>query len=76
MKYLFITSFVVILAAFVSGACSPTGTQTATSAVVTKEGNAKIANPASQYCIEQGGTIVIQQRGDGGEYGVCIFEEN
>ena len=76
MKYLFITSFVVILAAFVSGACSPTGTQTAASAVDTKEGDSKIANPASQYCIEQGGTIVIQQRGDGGENGVCIFEEN
>ena len=76
MKYINITSIVVILAAFVTGACSPAGTQTATSAVVTKEGDAEIANPASQHCIDQGGTMVIQQRGDGGEYGVCIFEEN
>ena len=52
MKYLNITSIVVILAAFVTGACSPTGTQTATFAVVTKEKGAKIANPASQYCID------------------------
>ena len=75
MQYLYKTSIVVVLAAFVTGACSPAGTQTATSAVVTKKGDAEIANPASQYCIDQGGTMVIQ-RGDGGEYGVCIFEEN
>ena len=76
MKYLNITFIVVILAAFVIGACSPTGTQTATSAVVTEDRGAEIANPASRYCIDQGGTIMIQQRGDRGEYGVCIFEEN
>jgi len=34
--------------------------------VVAKEGDAEIANPASQYCIDQGGTMVIQ-RGDGHE---------
>ena len=55
MQYLYITSIVVVLAAFVTGACSPAGTQTATSAVVTNKGDAEIANPASQYCIDQGG---------------------
>lgn len=35
-----------------------------------------IANPASEYCIEQGGMVVVQQRDDGGEYGVCTFEDN
>ena len=34
-----------------------------------------IANPASVYCIDHGGTLSIQKRGDGGEYGICIFEE-
>lgn len=34
------------------------------------------ANPASQNCIEKGGTLKIQKRGDGGEYGVCFFEDN
>ena len=34
-----------------------------------------IANPASENCIRQGGTLSIQKRGDGGEYGVCVFSE-
>lgn len=36
----------------------------------------QIANPASENCAGQGGTLVIQKRGDGGEYGVCTFEGN
>ncbi len=35
-----------------------------------------IANPASENCLKQGGTVVVQQRDDGGGYGVCIFEDN
>src|SRR5512136_851484 len=34
------------------------------------------ANPASENCIKQGGTVSIQTRGDGGQYGVCMFEDN
>jgi hypothetical protein len=34
-----------------------------------------IANPASVYCIDHGGTLSIQKRQDGGEYGICIFGE-
>lgn len=37
---------------------------------------AQIANPASQNCIEQGGTLAIEERGDGGQFGVCTFEDN
>lgn len=37
---------------------------------------AAIANPASQNCVKQGGALAIQKRGDGGEYGVCMFEDN
>jgi ABC-type amino acid transport substrate-binding protein/putative hemolysin len=33
-------------------------------------------NPASQNCVQQGGQVVMQKRGDGGEYGVCMFEDN
>jgi len=36
----------------------------------------RIANPASENCVKQGGTLVIKKRGDGGEYGVCMFEDN
>jgi putative hemolysin len=35
-----------------------------------------LANPASVNCAKQGGNLVIQKRGDGGEYGLCYFEEN
>ena len=40
------------------------------------DGKTGIANPASVNCINKGGTLSIQKRGDGGEYGVCIFEDN
>jgi len=35
-----------------------------------------IANPASVNCINKGGSLSIQKRGDGGEYGICIFKDN
>lgn len=35
-----------------------------------------IANPASVNCTKVGGNLVIEKRGDGGEYGLCYFEEN
>ena len=38
--------------------------------------HASLANPASVNCGKQGGTLVIQKRGDGGEYGLCNFEDN
>jgi len=37
---------------------------------------AQIANPASANCLKLGGNLVIQKRGDGGEYGLCYFEDN
>ena len=35
-----------------------------------------IANPASQNCLEQGGTLSFEELGDGGQFGVCYFEDN
>ncbi len=35
-----------------------------------------ISNPASEYCIKVGGTLEMETRGDGGEYGVCNFEDD
>ncbi len=35
-----------------------------------------IANPASVNCTKQGGTLSIQTNGTGGQYGVCLFEDN
>lgn len=35
-----------------------------------------LANPASVYCGEQGGTSVIKKLPNGGEYGLCEFEDD
>lgn len=37
---------------------------------------AQLANPASQNCVKQGGTLAIERRPDGGQYGVCVFTDN
>lgn len=42
----------------------------------TKAPIAQMGNPASINCAKVGGNLVIQKRGDGGEYGLCYFEEN
>jgi putative hemolysin len=36
----------------------------------------QLANPASQNCAAKGGTLRIESRPDGGQYGVCIFVDN
>ena len=36
----------------------------------------QLANPASQNCIDQGGTLSFEERGDNGQFGVCTFEDN
>jgi putative hemolysin len=36
-------------------------------------GRTGLANPASIYCGQQGGTTVIQTNGSGGQYGLCDF---
>ncbi len=63
----------ICIAAVLAGCASPTTPQP-TSAQPAPGG--QIANPASQYCIDEGGTLSFQTRGDGGEYGVCSFEDN
>ena len=35
-----------------------------------------MANPASENCVKQGGTVSIVERGDGGQYGICTFADN
>lgn len=37
---------------------------------------AQLANPASQHCAALGGTLNIERRPDGGQYGVCVFTDN
>ncbi len=38
-------------------------------------GGVGLANPASAYCIELGGTSEIRTADDGSEYGVCVFPD-
>ncbi len=35
-----------------------------------------LANPASDNCIATGGEVKIETTGSGGQYGVCLFEDN
>jgi hypothetical protein len=37
---------------------------------------AQLANPASENCVAEGGRLMIETAGDGGRYGVCLFEDN
>jgi len=36
----------------------------------------QLANPASVRCIEQGGTLRMDRRPDGGQFGVCVFADD
>ena len=35
-----------------------------------------LANPASQNCVEKGGTVSIETNGSGAQFGVCTFADN
>lgn len=37
---------------------------------------AQIVNPASENCTTVGGNLMMQTRGDGGQYGLCQFDDN
>jgi inhibitor of cysteine peptidase len=36
---------------------------------------ARLSNPASLYCEENGGTLEIREDGSGGQVGYCEFED-
>jgi putative hemolysin len=67
-----IVSLALVVGFFI-GACSAPAPQ---STPTQPQPTAAIANPASENCVKQGGTLSIQKRGDGSEYGVCVFEDN
>lgn len=70
--YLILATVIVVTLSACSAATTtePEATQT------TAESTAQIANPASENCITQGGTLTIEERGDLGQIGVCFFEDN
>lgn len=65
-RYLFPILFLILAAAV--AACAE-GTETPTP-------NAQQPNPASVYCEEQGGRLQIETGPSGGQYGVCLFDDN
>jgi len=67
----------ILLAAWMLSACSKEPTPLVTpipSSVPASE--AGLANPASVNCDEKGGQLEIRDRGELGQYGVCVFEDN
>ena len=56
--------------AYYRGECKPGDLDVAPAPSATPAG---IANPASTYCVEKGGTSQIRTAEDGSQYGVCTF---
>lgn len=73
MKTKTITLIILTGLALLAVACSPTEEAITPTEVIQPVG---LPNPASQNCLDQGGDLIIQERGDGGQYGVCYFEDN
>lgn len=40
------------------------------------DSNSELANPASVNCEKLGGNLEIKENGSGGQYGLCMFEDN
>ena len=58
--------------AYYRGECKPGDMEVAPPPTATPAG---IANPASTYCVEQGGASEIRTAEDGSQYGVCSFPD-
>ena len=71
MKSIIVNIVTLILCFALLCGCSVTSDK-----AINEQGKAGIANPASTNCINKGGTLKIQKGGGGGEYGICIFEDN
>lgn len=66
---------VILLSACTTGKITPTKTAQTTSQPTSLPTPQIYGNPASDSCIQQGGTLSMQKRGQLGEYGVCVFED-
>jgi len=72
MRYQTIIVGLVLLAVLVAACAAPAPQSTPQP---TQAPQAGMPNPASQNCIQKGGKLTIEKRGDGGEFGVCWFED-
>lgn len=70
----YIINIFLFLVIFV--ACSKTDTDSISQPATNDKHPSYLPNPASANCIKKGGEVLIEKRGDGGEYGICLFEDN
>lgn len=57
-----------------SDPADPSSTSPSASSPATT-GAAGLANPASEFCIAQGGTVEIETADDGGQAGICVLPD-
>lgn len=58
-------ALLICLVSFLATACTPED-----------DPGVALPNPVSVNCEDQGGTLQIESRPDGGQFGVCTFEDN
>ena len=74
-NYVFIIMGLCLVTGIFFAGCTQQSTpaQTTTTIPTTAAVQSGIANPASVYCGQTGGTIEIMKNTDGSEYGMCKF---
>lgn len=81
LYYLYKMKKTLVLSTLLIGAAALTGCGLQTNneilsgedTLVQNPDTTQIANPASEYCVSQGGTSEIRKDKDGAEFGVCIL---
>lgn len=53
-----------------------TADKTLNATTTSNPGVVGLSNPASTNCVEKGGNLVIKTKEDGGQYGLCYFDDN
>lgn len=66
----------ILFVVVISGGCSKADTDRSSESATDEKHPSYLPNPASVNCVKKGGKVVIEKRGDGGEYGMCLFEDN
>ncbi|MBH5329320.1 DUF333 domain-containing protein [Eikenella sp. S3360] len=67
--------FLPLMAIAALAACAGNQAATSASAPAASEPAVGMANPASVYCVQQGGKSEIRKNQDGSEYGMCILPD-